>query len=116
MSPDVSSWVYRSPMVFPARTSSLREEKRGGRNLSWALLKHLTAQHDFFGADTRLGVYRALSSHHYVKLNKHKSPGESAESETPHTSTVIEPSEENSQNKQIDCFNNSPYLVRELKL
>jgi len=57
--------------VIRAGTSSLKREgwgrrgggggrwrKHGGRNWSRALLNTVSAQHDFFGADTRLGVCR----------------------------------------------------------
>jgi len=80
-----------------------RWRKHGGRNWSRALLNTVSAQHDFFGADTRLGVCRmharararahvhARSPRHYVKLNKHKSNERASErqaSEPLHTSTA----------------------------
>lgn len=50
-------------MAFLARRG--HELVKGGKTrrkkLVSGITKHLSAQHDFFGADTRLGVYRALA-------------------------------------------------------
>lgn len=72
-------------MVFPAHLGVrlVKGRKTRRKKLVSGITKHLWAQHDFFGADTRLGVYRALarSPRHYVKLNKHKSLSERASGE-----------------------------------
>lgn len=68
-----------------AGTISLKGGKTRRKKLVSGITKHLSAEHDFFGADTRLGVYRARtlarSPRHYVKLNKHKSLNKRANGE-----------------------------------
>lgn len=61
--PDVRESTVHERTAFLARTgtSSLRGEKTRRKKLVSGITKHLSAQHDFFGADTRLGVYRALA-------------------------------------------------------